>query len=90
MTEKEHDELALQRFSAVMEEKLKRARYNGRHGWWNPKVCSLKLLVDLFYQHVEKGDLVDIAILAMMIHQREGRPTNWKITPTNTWDKDDA
>ena len=87
MTEEEIDEMALQNFTQAMREKLKHARENGRQGWHASNVCNLEELARMFYEHVEKGDLVDIANFAMFLHQREGRPPNWRITHPDTWEK---
>lgn len=65
------DDTGLERFLIAMREKLERKRGEGRKGWNLPKVCSLKSLRKMLNQHIEKGDMVDIANLAMMIWNRE-------------------
>jgi hypothetical protein len=60
------DGWAIQRFAAVMKLKMRRAAEKGRHGWQEASEDELwRMLLD----HVEKGDVVDIANFAMIIHQ---------------------
>ena len=60
------DESAVDRFAAAMKAKLERKRQHGRGGW---ETCSNADLWRMLREHVEKGDPVDVANLAMMIHQ---------------------
>lgn len=72
------DDLAVDRFTAAMKEKLAAARAKGRAGWDDPERCSAEFLADLLVGHVSKGNagnMEDIANLAMMLHQR-GEDTN--------------
>lgn len=64
------DDAAVDRFAAVMATKLAKKREDGRGGWEDKEQCSNALLSRLLREHVEKGDPVDVANLAMMIHQR--------------------
>ena len=48
------------------------SRAKGRGGWDDPKRCTVENLAAMLCQHVGKGDPVDIANFAMMIHQRGG------------------
>lgn len=57
-------------FAQAMREKLAKKREEGRGGWDDPTVCSNSFLSQLLRDHVDKGDPVDVANLAMMIHQR--------------------
>jgi len=84
-TEEEIDEDALERFTKAMRVKLAASRAKGRHGWHNPDVCSVEDLARMFFDHVAKGDLVDIANFAMFLHQRKGRPETWRLTHPDTW-----
>lgn len=64
------DDLAVDRFAAVMKAKLAKKRGEGRGGWDNKDECSPEFLSSLLHGHVIKGDPVDVANLAMMLHQR--------------------
>jgi hypothetical protein len=69
---KHPDDIAVDKFAAMMKEKLKKAREEkGRGGWDDPEKCSIRYLAKLLVDHVEKGDPVDIANLSMMIALRE-------------------
>ena len=59
------DDLAVDRFAVMMKEKLAAARAKGRGGW---ETCEEGLLLDLLNGHVRKGDMRDVANIAMMIH----------------------
>lgn len=64
------DDLAVDDFCVVMKEKMAKSRAKGRGGWDDPLECSISYLSELLRDHVEKGDPVDVANLATMIHQR--------------------
>lgn len=66
--DKQHpDDVAVDAFAAAMKAKLKRAREEkGRGGWQDMSVTELSVMLR---EHVEKGDPVDVANLAMMLHQ---------------------
>jgi len=56
----------------AMLEKLTKAREKGRHGWWDPEVCTVEdLKVALFDQFYGEFDMVDIMNFAAMIYVRE-------------------
>jgi len=61
---------AVTQFAIVMREKLAKSRLRGRGGWNDKGQCSQEHLSKLLREHVEKGDPVDVANLAMMLHQR--------------------
>lgn len=63
------DDLAVDRFAAAMKAKLAKKREEGRGGWDGP-TCSAEILSQMLRKHVEKGDPVDVANLAMMLQQR--------------------
>lgn len=67
------DDIAVDRFAAVMKAKLAKKRDEGRGGWEDKDECSLIFLSQLLREHVEKGDPVDVGNLAMMLHQRGER-----------------
>jgi len=65
------DDIAVDKFAAAMKAKLKWEREErGRYGWDNPDVCSPEYLTRLLYEHLPKGDPIDVANFAMMLHQR--------------------
>ena len=66
------DDLAVDRFAAVMKAKLAKKRDDGRGGWSGPE-CSEETLSHMLRDHVGKGDPVDVANFAMMLHQRGER-----------------
>lgn len=66
------DDHAVNRFAAVMKGKLAAKRLQGRGGWQEPEVPN-GYLSRMLHEHVDKGDPVDVANLAMMIHQRGER-----------------
>jgi hypothetical protein len=65
------DDLAVDKFAAMMKDKLKKSREKGRSGWDDPEQCEVSYLAKLLIDHVEKGDPVDIANIAMMLALRE-------------------
>jgi hypothetical protein len=67
---KHDDDFAVERFAEAMKDKLARKRGEGRGGWDDKDHCSNEFLSALLREHVEKGDPVDVANFAMMIHQR--------------------
>jgi NTP pyrophosphatase (non-canonical NTP hydrolase) len=67
------DELAIDRFAIAMKTKMAIKAKQGRGGWNDKSQCSNAHLSALLREHVEKGDPVDVANLAMMIHQRSER-----------------
>ncbi|RWB08745.1 MAG: hypothetical protein EOQ39_18970 [Mesorhizobium sp.] len=69
------DDRAVDSFSLTMKEKLAKTRAKGRFGWDDPDDCSIETLSQMLKDHVSKGDPVDVANLAMMIHQRGGSIT---------------
>ena len=68
--EQDPDDTAVDRFAAAMKAKLAKKRAEGRSGWDDKGRCSQEFLSRLLRDHVGKGDPVDVANLAMMLHQR--------------------
>ena len=61
------DDVAVDAFAVTMKAKLKRAREEkGRGGWQDMSAAELSAMLR---EHVEKGDPVDVANFAMMLHQ---------------------
>jgi hypothetical protein len=60
------------RFLEAMRDKLEWSRVvKHRSGWENPEECPMKFLHNLLKEHVEKGDMVDVGNIAMMIWNRQ-------------------
>lgn len=64
------DDEAVDAFAAAMKEKLAKKRSEGRSGWNDHSLCSQALLSQMLHDHCDKGDPVDVANFAMMLHQR--------------------
>jgi hypothetical protein len=60
------DDAAVDRFADAMKAKLAQAREKGRYGW---QESSAEYLSDALREHLPKGDPVDVANFAMMLHQ---------------------
>ena len=65
------DHNGVRNFANAMCEKLDRKRDEGKGGWNDPSQCSIDDLRSMLIEHVDKGDMVDIANFAMMIWNRE-------------------
>ena len=77
MGELHPDDLAVDRFAAVMKAKLAKKRAQGVGGWDNPDQCHIDYLVSLLTEQIRERaalDPVDIANLSMMIHERGETP----------------
>ena len=68
--EQQPDDAAVDRFAAAMKAKLNKKRQEGRGGWQS---MTAEQLSALLHEHVRKGDPVDVANLAMMLHQNGQR-----------------
>lgn len=67
------DEAALARFTYKMRAKLAASRAKGRDGWHDPALCPETRLAEMLIGHLPKGNpgnLIDLAILAMMLQER--------------------
>jgi predicted HAD superfamily Cof-like phosphohydrolase len=65
------DNDAVDAFAEAMKDKLAQKRAEGRGGWEDKEACSQAELSHMLRNHVQKGDPVDVANLAMMLHQRD-------------------
>ena len=85
--ERLQDETGIWRISQAMKKKLSLKREQGRGGWWNGERCEISFLEQLFWEHVEKGDIIDIANFCMMLfnrgltHLRPNTPTALRHEP---------
>lgn len=59
------DDLAVEQFAAAMKAKLAAGRAKGRSGW---ETCPEARLLYMLHEHIGKGDMRDVANIAMMIH----------------------
>lgn len=66
----EADDNAVDRFAAAMKAKMAKSRLKGRSGWDDATQCSTLALSELLWEHVGKGDPVDVANFAMMLNSR--------------------
>ncbi|WP_273794611.1 hypothetical protein [Brucella intermedia] len=64
------DSRAVNRFSKFMLAKMAQAGAGGRSGWYDKERCTREYLSDMLRRAVAKGDPVDIANFAMMLHDR--------------------
>ena len=73
------DDIAVDNFAAAMKIKLAKSRAKGRSGW---ETAGAKHLSQLLIDHVPKGDPVDVANFAMMLHQTNQsiQPFSYKLT----------
>ena len=71
LTATEPDDAAVDRFADAMKEKLKKKReQDGFSGWDSQRDCRSEDLAKALIKHTMKGDPVDVANFAMMLHQR--------------------
>lgn len=78
MTQEEIDSAAVDRFARAMREKLAASRAKGQDGWQDPSLCPEARLAEMLIGHLPKenpGNLIDIATLAMMLHERGADPS---------------
>ena len=65
------DNIMLEGMYNLMNVKLMKSRKKGKGGWWTEE-CPVEYLEALLAENLEKGDMVDVAILAGMIHMKRG------------------
>jgi hypothetical protein len=62
------DDLAVDQFAQAMKAKMADSRAKGRNGW---QTCPDDYLLNMLREHIDKGDMRDVANLAMMLwHNR--------------------
>lgn len=64
------DTLAVVDFAAAMATKMHQAAMKGHCGWDNPEACTTEALQLALREAVAKGDPIDVANYAMMLHAR--------------------
>lgn len=84
------DDAAVDRFAAAMKTKLAQKRAEGRGGWEDKTQCSQDRLSLMLRGHVAKGDPVDVANFAMMLHQRGERISGRDTASPSAQDREDA
>lgn len=75
------DDLHVEHFAHIMKQKLSECREKGRGGW---EECPIEFLSSELIRHINKGDPVDVANFAMMIHERNEKikspePKRWTV-----------
>jgi len=66
-----YDDYCIGQFAKMMSEKMAASRAKGRSGWNDPEKCSVEYLRSLLYEHLDKGDPVDVANFCMMLRHYE-------------------
>ncbi len=64
------DDIAVDQVAAAMKAKLAKKRDCGLDIWRDNEKCSQASLSQALAHHVQKGDPIDVANFAMMLHQR--------------------
>jgi hypothetical protein len=59
------DDEAVDRFAKFMRRKLLSSRLKGRGGWQG---CPEQDLLHMLHEHIKKGDMRDVACIAMFIY----------------------
>ena len=57
---------SIAKFSVLMRDKLFDKAVDGHYGW--DRKCNEQYIKDSLAEHVKKGDYVDVANIAMMLH----------------------
>jgi hypothetical protein len=68
LTHAQIDDICVTDFSLEMMDKLEKARDKGRGGWHS---ASIEYLEELLLDHISKGDMRDVANIAMFIYYRK-------------------
>ena len=64
------DELLISQITSDMWAKLEKKRDEGRGGWHTGS-CDNSKLKAMLIKHIDKGDMIDVANLAAMMHVRQ-------------------
>ena len=54
-----------------MQKRLRLKQKLGRRGWWDKGACSNTDLQNKILEHISKGNWIDVANYAAMLHYRE-------------------
>jgi hypothetical protein len=68
---KHPDDTAVDKFAAAMKAKMTKQRAKGYSGWDDKTQCSTERLQQMLFDHVSKGDPVDVGNFAMMLWSRD-------------------
>lgn len=71
MTDENYDTCCVHKFAEMMAKRMALSRAKGRRGWDDPEQCSPDYLRGLLYEHLEKGDPVDVANICMMLRHHD-------------------
>lgn len=85
------DDAAVEKLAVMMKQKLAEKRAQGRSGWDTD--CTQQRLSDLLRQHVEKGDVLDVANFCAFLFARGERVSAAQAqedVPDMFWDADDT
>jgi hypothetical protein len=85
------DDVAINRFAAVMKAKMAKQRAKGYGGWEDKADCPTGQLQQMLIEHIAKGDPVDVANFTMMLWtrgertkqpvQEQAQETGWQALP---------
>lgn len=64
--------------------RMREARANGKHGWWNPEVCSIEFLKEQAIKNLGEGNVLDAIIFSAMVLLRNEGQTNTLVFDTST------
>lgn len=84
LTDEVVDNVSVDYFARLMKAKLAKKRDEGRGGWHLSHVSSDDLS-KMLREHVEKGDPIDVANLAMMIYMKGDTISKPKMTWLQIW-----
>lgn len=65
-------DVAIDAFCAALKAKMNKSTIEkGRRGWDDPNSVSNETLTEMMKEHIDKGDMRDVALFSMMIWFRE-------------------
>ena len=62
---------------------MRKARADGKHGWWNPEVCSVEFLKEKAIKSFGEGNILDAIILSSMVLMRNEGQANTLVFDTS-------
>lgn len=75
------DDHCIRQFAKTMSDKMAASRAKGRSGWDDANQCSVDHLRSCLYDHLDKGDPVDVANFCMMLHHRGASTCSNTLSP---------
>lgn len=85
--EKTADSKLLIALGYELSNRMREARANGKHGWWNPDVCSIEFLKEQAIKNFGEGNVLDAIIFSAMVLMRNECQTSTLIFDTSTLGK---